>query len=57
MSGKQEMIKISDAYKMMKDGLLKVPPYQRQFVWSEEQQLSLIQSSLAMRLVLVLVLY
>lgn len=46
MSGKQEMIKISDAYKMMKEGLLKVPSYQRQFVWSEEQQLSLIQSIL-----------
>lgn len=46
MSGKQEMIKISDVYKMMKDGLLIVPSYQRQFVWSEEQQQSLIQSIL-----------
>lgn len=46
MSGKREMIKISDVYKMMKAGLLIVPSYQRQFVWSEEQQLSLIQSIL-----------
>lgn len=46
MSSRQEIIKIADAYKMIKDGVLKVPQYQRQFVWNKEQQLSLIQSIL-----------
>ena len=39
-------INVNDIYKMMKQGELKVPSYQRNFVWSIEKQSLLIDSIL-----------
>lgn len=46
MTGKQEMFSIAAVYKMIELGQLRVPPYQRQFVWDYRQQSALITSIL-----------
>ena len=44
MDKEQKQICIADVYQMMKQGQLRVPAYQREFVWSETQQELLIDS-------------
>lgn len=46
MIGKQKTIVIKDIYNMMKQRKLKVPMYQRNYVWNIEQQSRLINSIL-----------
>ena len=47
MLGKSKSFKIKEVYNMMKQELLKVPPYQRNFVWNIDKQELLIESILA----------
>ena len=44
MDKEQQQISIADVYQMMKQGQLRVPAYQREFVWSISQQELLIDS-------------
>ena len=46
MIGTQKTIIVNDVYNMMKQGRLKVPSYQRNYVWSTKQQALLIDSIL-----------
>ena len=46
MVGEQKTIIIKDIYDMMKQSQLKVPSYQRNYVWNIEQQTLLIDSIL-----------
>ena len=46
VGGELKTIIIKDIYKMMKQGQLRVPPYQRNYVWNEEQRALLIDSVL-----------